>query len=306
MPLDPGFRVDVFGSAEWIRDRRYPAVVVKDAIVDGFRDRKGERPNTGSDEPNRVEVRFNRGRATVGLNLAGEPLDRRGYRISGHPATLREGLAAALLDRARWTPETPLLDPFCGSGTLIIEAAIVAANQAPGLYRENAIEHWRRFKPENLEAARARAFKRRREPPRQPSLIGRDIDPAFIQMAIHQAQEMGLSDWVKFEVGSVADLPTPDRPDEWLVLTNPPWGKRLQTEDIEHLYRDLGQRMKQSWPGARLAILTDRRELAQATGLRVGRRNAVSAGPDKLQLNHYDIGPAKGTTEIKAVEPPRT
>ena len=303
LPLVPGFRVDVFGSAEWIRDRRYPAVIVKDAIVDQFRDKFDDRPNSGSDEPNRVEVRFNRGRATVGLNLAGEPLDRRGYRAPGHPATLREGLGAALLERARWTPETPLMDPFCGSGTLIIEAALIASGQAPGLYRENSAEHWLRYKPDAMAAARARAVKKRREPPREPRLWGRDIDPAFIQLCRKQADDMGLTPWVKFDVASIEELPDVERPDEWLVLTNPPWGKRLRTDDIEHLYETLGKTMKAHWPGARLALLTDRRELAQATGLRVGRRNAISAGVDKLHLHHYDIGPATAGQPVKTIEP---
>ena len=290
LPLVPGFRVDVFGRADWLRDDRYAARVAKDAIVDQFWDRKDERPNTGPDEPIRVEVRIHRGRATVGLNLAGEALDRRGYRLPGHPATLREGIGAALLDRARWTPETPLLDPFCGSGTLILEAAMLASGTAPGLYRDNAVEHWLRFKPDAMEAARQRALKRRRQPPREPRLWGRDIDPAFIELARAQARQLGLSDWVKFDVASVEALPEVERPDEWLVLTNPPWGKRLQTRDIQPLYEQLGQQMKAHWAGARLAVLTDRKELAQAMGLRVGRRNAVAAGPDKLQLNHYEIG----------------
>ena len=95
---------------------------------------------------------------------------------------------------------------------------------------------------------------------------------------------------MKFDVASVEALPEVERPDEWLVLTNPPWGKRLQTRDIKPLYEQLGQQMKAHWAGARLAVLTDRKELAQAMGLRVGRRNAVAAGPDKLQLNHYEIG----------------
>ena len=277
LPLVPGFRVDVFGRADWLRDDRYAARVAKDAIVDQFWDKKDERPNTGPDEPIRVEVRIHRGRATVGLNLAGEALDRRGYRLPGHPATLREGIGAALLDRARWTPETPLLDPFCGSGTLILEAAMLASGTAPGLYRDNAVEHWLRFKPDAMEAARQRALKRRRQPPREPRLWGRDIDPAFIELARAQARQLGLSDWVKFDVASVEALPEVERPDEWLVLTNPPWGKRLQTRDIQPLYEQLGQQMKAHWAGARLAVLTDRKELAQAMGLRVGRRNAVAA-----------------------------
>ncbi|MGB0966390.1 MAG: THUMP domain-containing class I SAM-dependent RNA methyltransferase, partial [Litorivicinus sp.] len=280
LPLVPGFRVDVFGRADWIRDDRYAARVTKDAIVDQFWDKVDERPNTGPEEPLRVEVRIFRGRATIGLNLAGEALDRRGYRLPGHPATLREGIGAALLDRARWTPETPLLDPFCGSGTLILEAAMRASGTAPGLYRENSIEHWLRFKPAAMEDARTRALKRRREPPREPRLWGRDIDPAFIELAQAQAKQLGLVDWVKFEVASVAELPQVERPDEWLVLTNPPWGKRLATQDLEPLYETLGQQMKAHWPGAKLAVLTDRKELAQAMGLRVGRRNVVSAGPD--------------------------
>ena len=302
LPVVPGFRVDVFGRAEWLRDDRYAARVAKDAIVDQFWDKLDERPNTGPDEINRVEVRIFRGRATIGLNLAGEALDRRGYRLPGHPATLREGIGAALLDRARWTPETPLFDPFCGSGTLILEAAMVASGTAPGLFRDNAIEHWLRFKPQAMEAARQRAQKRRRDPPREPRLWGRDVDPAFIELARAQAKQLGLADWIRFEVASVDELPTVDRPDEWLVLTNPPWGKRLATQDLEPLYRSLGQQMKAHWPGAKLAVLTDRVSLSQALGLRVGRRNAISAGPDKLQLNHYDIGLPDGHTP-QSVEP---
>ena len=159
-----------------MRDDRYAARVAKDAIVDQFWDKKDER-RTGPDEPIRVEVRIHRGRATVGLNLAGEALDRRGYRLPGHPATLREGIGAALLDRARWTPETPLLDPFCGSGTLILEAAMLASGTAPGLYRDNAVEHWLRFKPDAMEAARQRALEATAATAPGTEIVGRTLTP---------------------------------------------------------------------------------------------------------------------------------
>lgn len=289
LPLEPGFRVDVFGSAQWIRDARFPARVIKDAIVDQFYDRLEKRPDSGPRQPVRIEAKFFRGRVSVGINLNGEPLDRRGYRIPGHPATLRESLAAAVLDRARWTPELGLFDPFCGGGTLVIEAALRAANQAPGLFRGFAIEYWKKFKPESLKAAREKAIKARRAPPKEPLIWGRDLDPEFVALAQSQARLAGVADWIRIEEGGVEALPKVERPAEWRVVTNPPWGKRLNTQELVPLYEALGQGLKAEWAGTHLSILCDRPELAQATGLRVGRSNSLMAGPDKLTISHYDI-----------------
>ena len=229
--------VDVVGDAPaWVRRSTFAAQKAKDAIVDRFRERDGARPSVDFDDPDlRVSVRFGRDRAAVGIDLAGRPLHQRGYRQSALEAPLKENLAAALLLRCGW-PEIAagggaFVDPMCGSGTIVIEAALIAANIAPGLLRRRfGFERWRQHDPEVWARLRAEALAARTMDALEPGrLRGFDRDQTAIRAALANANRAGLAEVLLFERREVAGLSAAVAA-TGLVLVNPPYGARLGEE----------------------------------------------------------------------------
>ena len=229
------FAVDAGTALSKLTHSQFVGLRVKDAVVDQFRQRDGNRPGIDTDEPDiRINVRLRRDRATLSLDLAGSPLHRRGWRELQGEAPLKENLAAAMLLRARW-PEIyaaggALLDPMCGSGTLLIEGALMAADVAPGLRREyfgflgwqqHDIALWRGL----LDEARQRAETGLRA--LRSEFFGSDADPRMIQTAKRNAQEAGVAGFFTLDRLDVTHARPPAGLTSGLVITNPPYGERL-------------------------------------------------------------------------------
>lgn len=245
-----------------ITHSQFGALKVKDAIVDQLRERHGERPSIDRERPNvRVHVYLHRDQASLGIDLSGEALHRRGYRKEGGPAPLKENLAAALLLSAGWpalaASGAPFADPLCGSGTLPIEAALMAFDIAPGLLRPYfGFLGWRGHDPivwaELLEEARAR----RDQGMRDNAILGSDGDPTAVQMARSHVVRARLAKTIRIERCALADLqPQAGRPG--LVVANPPYGERLGRDpDLPRLYAALGDALKRGFPGWQAAVFT--------------------------------------------------
>lgn len=295
MQPDDTLVVDFSGRGAGIEHTHFGALKVKDAVVDQFRARAGVRPTVDPDRPHlRINVRLERGAAIVSIDLSGESLHRRGYRQAQREAPLKENLAAAILLRAQWPAIAEqgggLLDPMCGAGTLPLEAALMAADIAPGLYRDyfgflSWQQHDRECWARLLEEA-----KRRRETgmAQLPEIVGYDADPRAVEAACANAKRAGLKDRLKFEVRELSQCEPPAIPG--LVVVNPPYGERLgEVDELRPLYRELGTMLKERCLGWRAAVFTANTELGKCMGLRARRMHALYNGALECKLLHFDV-----------------
>ncbi|CAD5269130.1 MULTISPECIES: bifunctional 23S rRNA (guanine(2069)-N(7))-methyltransferase RlmK/23S rRNA (guanine(2445)-N(2))-methyltransferase RlmL [Halomonadaceae] len=301
--LAPGntLAVDFHGRSEHIRHTRFGAQTVKDGVVDALQLAGQERPNVDTKTPHlRIYAHLHRMNLTIGLDLSGESLHRRGYRRDVGHAPLKENLAAALLVRAGW-PERlkvgePLIDPLCGAGTLLIEAAMMAADQAPNLNRERFGFHgwaghddeaWREQKRE----AEARASIGRKRCKAQ--LLGFDQSPAALTAAKSNAMRAGIPALITLHGQSLAQLTRPETltAESGLLITNPPYGERLgELPELVRLYAQLGDKAKALFPGWTLAVFTGNPDLGHRLGMRAHKQYALKNGPLEARLLLMEIG----------------
>jgi 23S rRNA (guanine2445-N2)-methyltransferase / 23S rRNA (guanine2069-N7)-methyltransferase len=289
-----------------ITHTHFGALKTKDAIVDRLRERTGARPNVDTHAPDlRVAVHLAGKETSVSLDLSGDSLHRRGYREAGVEAPLKETLAAAILtllgwpDRARDQARVPFYDPMCGSGTLPIEAALIATDTAPGLRRARwGFTAWRRHDEtlfrRLMEEAEARVI---RDPRRLPPIVGHDADPGAVRAALANVARAGLLSVVHIERREVAGAqPIGDRPG--LVVVNPPYGERLGERDaLGPLYEQLGDLWKRRFPGWTAAVFTGEPELGKRIGLKPSRRHVLYNGAIECRLLEIPISEEKPVTE---------
>ncbi|MGY3039354.1 23S rRNA (guanine2445-N2)-methyltransferase / 23S rRNA (guanine2069-N7)-methyltransferase [Rhodanobacter sp. TND4EL1] len=294
------FAVDAGTAMSKLNHSQFIGLRTKDAVVDQFRQRDGSRPGIDTDEPDiRINLRLRRDRATVSLDLAGSPLHRRGWREEQGEAPLKENLAAAMLLRGRW-PEVyaaggALLDPMCGSGTLLIEGALMAADVAPGLRREyfgflgwqqHDIALWRGL----LDEATLRAENGLRA--LRSVFFGSDADSRMVQTAKRNAQEAGVAGFFTLDKQDVTHAAPPPGIDYGLVITNPPYGERLgDRAEMPKLYRAVGDALRARFSGWRAAVLAGDVELGRAMQLHAEKRYALYNGALETVLLTFDLKP---------------
>ena len=332
IPADGTIAIDAVGTTTGLTHTRFVAQKAKDAIVDRLREVTGTRPSVEFEQPSvRVNVRLNRERATVSIDLAGSPLHMRGYRTPGEQvsAPLKENLAAALLVRAGWPRIAeaggPLVDPMCGSGTLLVEGALIASDQAPGLLRDywgfvgwlgHDEECWHAL----LDEADERAENGRE---RIPPIAGYDIDERALGLARACAARAGLGGHISLACADVAELVPPvaepiapgiatpplDRPAALagaepllpgLVIVNPPYGVRLgEADELAALYATLGQRLLAGFEGWEAAVFTSDEALARATGLRSHSAHTFFNGPIETKLYCFTVARSQARAEVR-------
>jgi len=279
--------VDAAGRTEAFRSTAFAALVVKDAVVDRLRSRTGRRPDvsrTGADV--RVHLHLHGATAGLALDATGEPLGHRGYRPRGGPAPLSEALASGCLALAGYDGRQPFVDPMAGTGTIAIEAALVATATAPGLRRGFACERWLVHRADLLARMRAAAAAARRPAP--APVLARDVNPRAVAAIRHNAAAAGVGEVVRVERGELRELPV--QVPGTLLLTNPPYGERLgDAGELAALYRELGDTLKRRLPGGTAWVLTGNPELARSIGLRASRRVQVFNGPIECRLLRFEI-----------------
>lgn len=285
------FSVSAKVSESSHRHSGFVALRVKDAVADWFRDRFGVRPRVDAESPDlRLMVYVFRDRCTLSLDVGGRSLHRRGYRVAATPAPVGECLAAAAVGLSEWDRKSPFLDPFCGSGTLLIEAALLASNTAPGLLEAGpyAFERQPGFDAQRWEEMRE-AARRAVQLPAKLILRGADLDPAAALAARKNARAAGFGDLIRVETADVRDFaPRPG----WgaTVISNPPYGIRLEEEEsLLPLYRDLGLVLRERCHGYRVHLFVAGRRLAKALGLKPCRSWALFNGGLRCRLNRYEI-----------------
>jgi 23S rRNA (guanine2445-N2)-methyltransferase / 23S rRNA (guanine2069-N7)-methyltransferase len=290
--------IDFGGSSAGIKHTHFGALKTKDAIVDQLRERSGQRPSVELERPDvRLDVRLDRERATLSLDLSGDSLHRRAYRARGVAAPLKENLAAAVLLRSGWPAiaETgEFVDPMCGSGTLVIEAAMIALDIAPGLlrsyfgligWRGHDRELWQRL----VDEARAR---REATTTKRIVLRGYDSDATAVRAAIENADRAGLRGFVHFERRELAQLVREGQAAAGLLATNPPYGERIgDQERLQGLYQLLGAKLRENFQGWRATVLTGNPPQAKAIGIHASRSHTLFNGRIECRLLRFEIAP---------------
>ncbi len=266
---------------------RNTALKGKDAIVDRLRDHYGRRPNVDPAAPDLpVNLHLSGNRCTVSLDLAGEGLHRRGYRLERTAAPLRETLAAGLLLHSGWDGTSAFVDPMCGSGTLPLEAAMLATRTAPGLARSFAFQSWPNFDAHTWQALRDAAHRLRR--PAAAPIVGADRDPRALMAARDNAARLPSAAMVTWTRAEFAALTPPAA--AGTLLINPPYGERLKDAgELDALYKSIGDTLKQRWTGWTAWLLTGNLSAAKRIGLKATRRIPLWNGPLECRLLRYDL-----------------
>jgi 23S rRNA G2445 N2-methylase RlmL len=286
---DQTLAVDVVVNDCKLNDQRFVAMKIKDAIVDQFREKFGVRPDVDSKEPDlRIHVRGNKNNFAVSVDTSGHSLFMRGYRLKTGEAPLKENLAAGLLGLAEWDKKTAIVDLFCGSGTILIEAAMMALNMAPGLQRKSfgfmkLLDFdetiWEKVVQEAIEGEREGLdFK----------FYGYDIDKKVLDIAKRNAKSAGVEQHIEFKSTPVAVALPPE--EKCIVICNPPYGSRIGDEDnLKDVYRDLGFTLKHKFTGCEAWVLSGNKDIMQEMKLKSTRRHFVYNGNIECRFLKYEM-----------------
>ncbi|PKH01504.1 bifunctional 23S rRNA (guanine(2069)-N(7))-methyltransferase RlmK/23S rRNA (guanine(2445)-N(2))-methyltransferase RlmL [Psychromonas sp. MB-3u-54] len=305
--VDKTFSIDFSGTNDEIRNTQFGALKIKDAIVDRFRKHFDERPNVQKRD---ADIRFNgrlwKDKATIYLDLSGSPLHLRGYRTIAGEAPLRETLAAGIIKRSGWQGEA-LLDPMCGSGTLVIEAAMMALNIAPGSLRETfGFEKWKKHDQECWQTLKtsAQVYGRRAVNQCETRFYGSDLSKDMIEIARKNAQRAGVAEVIEFSVTDAKKVLPPEELETGMLITNPPYGERLGSfSDTITLYTELGYHFKDAFAGWNLSMFAMDTELLSCLGMRAGKSFKFFNGPIECVLKNYRISPKRSAEIVEPVTP---
>lgn len=283
---DRTFAVDSVVFSEEFRHSKFVSYKVKDAIVDQFREKTGSRPNISVANPDlRLHIHIAEEHCTLCLDSSGESLHRRGYRQESVEAPLNEVLAAGMILMTGWQGDTDFIDPMCGSGTLLIEAALIARNMAPGLFRkEYAFEKWPDFDAELFDRIYNDDSQERDFP---YHIYGYDIDPKAVNTARMNAKAAGLTDCITVEQQDFKDFTQPAR--KSILVTNPPYGERISTPDLLGTYKMIGERLKHQFMNNDAWILSYREECFEQIGLKPSIKIPVYNGSLECEFRKYQI-----------------
>jgi putative N6-adenine-specific DNA methylase len=281
------FVVDSVVSFSEFKHSGYVALKAKDAIADRFRDRFGRRPDVDTSDPDlRVNIHIFKEDCTVSVDSSGASLHLRGYRKAQTEAPMNEVLAAGLLKLSGWDRKTPFIDPMCGSGTLLIEAAMLAGNVPSGYYRPLfGFERWKDFDQKLWDQVR-RECEEEIEEPAAP-IHGYDLDEKAIQASLINIEEAGAEDLITIEKADFNTTPPPF--DKGFMLTNPPYGERIKVEDLTQFYKDIGDVLKKNYAGYTAWLLGTDLEAMKFIGLRPSRKIRVMNGPLECRLLKFDL-----------------
>jgi len=292
-----------------MNNSQYASLKVKDAIVDQYMERHDARPSVDRETPDvRINLFINKDQAILSLDLSGDPLHKRGYRQSHVPAPMKENLAAAVLIRAGWPNDSrTLVDLMCGSGTLLIEAALMALNIAPGLRRKYfGFVNWKGHDVELWENLKREAQQLRDIGLNNASLDIKGYDQSLeaVRAANFNIKTAGLEKYITVDQRDVESCQLPDTKESGLVIVNAPYGERLgEIRELGYLYTDLGDCWKRYFAGWSCSLFTGNMELAKNIGLRSHKDNTFYNGPIKCKLFHYKINvKSADTSNEKLIE----
>ncbi len=283
---DKTFAVDSVVFSEEFRHSKFVSYKVKDAIVDQFREKTGKRPNISVTNPDiRLNMHIAEDQCTLSLDSSGESLHRRGYRQESVEAPLNEVLAAGMILLSGWQADCDFIDPMCGSGTLLIEAALIARNISPGVFRkEYAFEKWPDFDQELFDSiynddSQEREFNHH--------IYGYDVDVKAVNTAIINVKAAGLSKDISVSEQDFKDFKQPAQ--KAIIMTNPPYGERISTPDLIGTYRMIGERLKHEFKNNEAWVLSYRQECFDAIALKPSIKIPLYNGSLECELRKYQM-----------------
>ncbi len=285
MDADQTFMVETVVYSDTFRHSNFVSYRVKDAIADHFRENGGKRPSVQLVNPDLyIHLHIAQKHCTLLLDSSGESLHKRGWRVRQTEAPLNEVLAAGMLLLAGWKGQCPLTDPMCGSGTLLIEAALIALNIPPGIYRQHfAFEKWKDFDEELFRSL----YEEENQKEFPFRIQGSDISAQAIEIAAENIKNAGLSKYIDLKVQSIQQIT--QAPPDGLLVCNPPYGERLGDNKLNELYQSLGERLKHVFTGNTAWILSSRKDLLNCMGLRHSTRHFLINGALDCEFRRYDI-----------------
>lgn len=286
LSVDTTFAVDSVVYSNEFRHSKFVAYKVKDAIVDQFREKTGERPNIRITNPDmQLHIHVAEYDCTLSLDSSGESLHKRGWRQATVEAPINEVLAAGIILQTGWRGECDLVDPMCGSGTFLIEAAMIARGISPGVYRrEYAFEKWPDFDQELFDRIYDDDSA---EKPFEHHIYGYDINHNAVSVAVENVRAAGLSKYVTLQQQDIKDFTQPEQ--RCIMVTNPPYGERISAPDLLGLYKVLGERLKHQFTDNDAWVLSYREECFDQIGLKPSLRTPLFNGSLECELRKYQI-----------------
>lgn len=285
---DKTFSIDSVVNSELFNHSRYVTYRVKDGIVDFFKDRYGADKRPGvrlQDADVMINVHIDGNRVTLSLDSSGESLHKRGYRVAQTEAPINEVLAAGILMKAGYDGSCPLVDPMCGSGTFLIEAALIAANINPGVYRRNfAFEQWKDFDEELFESL-YNDDSNERDP--EFKIYGADISPKAIAIAEKNIKQAGVGKYIDLEIKPLSKWE--EAPADGILVTNPPYGERISVDDMDGLYEMIGNKLKKVFKGYHAWIIGYQDDYFKKIGLAPSQKLPMLNGSLECELREYVI-----------------
>ncbi|MBO6251074.1 MAG: RNA methyltransferase [Muribaculaceae bacterium] len=286
LSTDKTFSIDATTFGEEFRHSRFVTYRVKDAIVDFFNERYGKRPSIRLTNPDlRFDVHIAGTEVTISLDSSGEPLYRRGWRVAQTDAPINEVLAAGIIKLSGWDGQSNFVDPMCGSGTFLIEAAMIAANINPGVFRkEYAFQLWNDYDEEMFsriynDDSGEREFSYK--------IYGSDIEGKAVAIARENIKSAGLGRYIELERRAIEDIT--EAPEKGVLITNPPYGERLDVENIEQLYRTIGEKLKKVFTGYHAWLICYDKEHYDKIGLKASVHYPLQNGGLDCELREYVI-----------------
>jgi 23S rRNA (guanine2445-N2)-methyltransferase len=288
MDANGSLAVDARVFSKEFTHSKYISLKTKDAIVDRFRDREGERPDVDLDHPTlRINIHIDRNICTVSLDSSGQSLHKRGYKVESTFAPINEVLAAGMVMLAGWKGQCDLLDPMCGSGTILTEAAMIACNIPPNLNRDEfGFETWKDFDVDLFELIETSALKRIKD--FHFKIYGFDKDPASVQKAKNNVKSANLQDFVGIKTQDFFE--TKKEGDRYLYLVfNPPYDERLSVSNVADFYSSIGTTLKHGYSGSQSWMISSNMEALKSVGLRPSRRIKLFNGKLESKFVRYDM-----------------
>lgn len=279
--------VDCFASSQHFQHSKFVALRIKDAIVDQFRERQGVRPSVDVVSPTlRLNAHVSHDQCTIALDSSGDSLHKRGYRLDKTQAPLNEVLAAGMVLLSGWDRKSPFVDPMCGSGTIAIEAAMLAQNRAPGLCRDNfGLMRWRDFDEVLWQAVKQSAQAQNQDT--KGEIVASDRSEKAVRIARENAARAGVADAIHFSASPFDRLAV--AAGNGTLITNPPYGERMQRSDLLALYKALGDHLKQSYTGFDAWILSGNKQALKHIGLRPSKKIKLYNGPIECSFQRYHL-----------------
>lgn len=284
---DSTFAIDAITFSDYFTHSKFVAYRVKDAIADYFMQRTEKRPSVNVENPDLlINFHVAHDKCTLSFDSSGESLHKRGYRVAQTEAPLNEVLAAGMILKTGWRGESDFIDPMCGSGTLLIEAAMIAMNVPPGIYRQNfAFEKWKNFNADLFETiynddSGEREFKHK--------IYGSDVSSEAIAIAAKNVKNAGLEKCIDLKVMPFENY-TEAPSENAILVTNPPYGERIKPEDLFGLYENIGERLKHVFMGYSAWILSYKKECFDKIGLKPSKKIQLVNGSLQCEFRKYDI-----------------